>query len=78
MHFDERSTKLPIFVAGSGERQGVECSICIDELAASVVGEKRGGSRAGKGVVKERRPQIVSVITQVAILRRVSRFKVQR
>ena len=36
-----------------------------------------GGSMTRKGVLKERLLQIVSVATQVAISRRVSRFKVQ-
>ena len=56
---------------------GVEGSYFIDQLAASVVGARDGGSMARKGVLKERLLQIVSVTTQVAISRRVSRFKLQ-
>ena len=49
----------------------------MDQLAASAMGRRYGGPVARKGVVKERLPQIVSVTTQVAISRRVSRFKLQ-
>ena len=58
-------------------RLGEESSTFIDQLAASVVGGRDGGSMATKEAVKERLQQIVSVGTQVAISRRVSRFKLQ-
>ena len=41
------------------------------------MGARVRGSMATKGVVKEHLYQIVSVTTQVAISRRVSRFKLQ-
>ena len=58
-------------------RLGEESSTFIDQLAASVVGGRDGGSMATKEAVKERLLQIVSVTTQVAISRMVSRFKLQ-
>ena len=75
--FDERSHKLATLAVESFGRLGVEGSKFIDQLAASVVGGRDGGSMGRKGVVKERLLQIVSVTTQVAISRRVSRFKLQ-
>ena len=75
--FDERSDKLTPFAVESFGRLGVEGSYFIDQLAASVVGGRDGGSMARKGVLKERLLQIVSVTTQVAISRRVSRFELQ-
>ena len=62
---------------GSFGRLGVEGSNFIDQLAASVVGGRDGGSIARKGVVKERLLQILSVTTQVAISWRVARFTLQ-
>ena len=62
---------------GSFGRLGVEGSKFIDQLATSVVGGREGGSMGRKGVVKGRLLQIVSVTTQVAISRGVSRFKLQ-
>ena len=56
-------------------RLGRESSYFIDQLAASVVGGRTGGSMTRKGVVKERLLQIVPVTAQVAISRKVSRFK---
>ena len=56
---------------------GVEGNNFVDQLAASVVGGRDGGSMARKGVVKGRLLQIMSVTTQVAISRRVARFKLQ-
>ena len=73
--FDERSRKLATFAVESFGRLGVEGSYFIDQLAASVVGGRDGGSMARKGVLKERILQMVSVTTQVAIPRQVSRFK---
>ena len=61
--FDERSHKLAILEVESFERFGVEGSIYIDQLAASVVGGRDRESMARKGVVKKRLMQIVSVTT---------------
>ena len=58
-------------------RLGVEGSNFIDQLAASVVGGRDGGSMTKKGVVKEHLLQIILVTAQVAISRRVSRVKFQ-
>ena len=58
-------------------KRQVEGSKFIDQLAASVVGGRNGGSMARKGVVKERLLQIISVTTQVAISRGVAWFKLQ-
>ena len=50
----------------------------IDQLAASVVGGRDGGSTGRKYLVKERLLQIVSVTTQhVVFSGRVSRFRLQ-
>ena len=76
--FDERSHKLATLAVESFGRLGVEGSNFIDQLAASVVGGRDGGSMARKGVVKERLLQIISLTTQFAISRRVARFKLQR
>ena len=73
--FDERSHKLTTVAVESFGRLGVEGSYFIDQLAASVLGGRGGGSMAKKGVLKERLLQIVSATTQVAISKRVSRFK---
>ena len=73
--FDERSHKLATLAVESFGRLGVEDSSFIDQLAASVVGGRDGGSMAREGVAKERLLQIISVTTQVAISRRVARFK---
>ena len=75
--FDERSHKLITFAVESFGRLGVQGSYSIDQLAASVVGGRNGGSIAKMGVLKERLLQIVSVTAQVAISRRVSRFQIQ-
>ena len=77
MSFYERSHKLSTFAVESFERLGVEGSNFIDHLAASVVGGRDGGSMARKGVMKERLIRFVSVTTQVAFSRRVSRFRLQ-
>ena len=73
--FDERSHKLATLAVESFGRLGVEGSNFIDQLAASVVGGRDGGSMARKGVVKEL--QIISMATQVVNSRRVARFKLQ-
>ena len=77
LSFDERSHKLATLAVESFGRFGVEGSNFIDQLAASVVGGRDGGSMARKGVVKECLLQIIAVTTQVAISRRVARFKLQ-
>ena len=77
MSFDERSHKLTTLAVENFGRLGVEGSNFIDQLAASVAGGRDGGSMARKGVVEERLLQIISVTTQVAISRRVARFKLQ-
>ncbi|CAB1096631.1 unnamed protein product [Ectocarpus sp. CCAP 1310/34] len=56
-------------------RLGEEGYEFIDELATHAVGGRDGGTMALKGVFKERLLQIVSVATQVAISRRVQRYK---
>ena len=75
--FDGRSHKLATLAVESFGRLGDEGGNFIDQLAASVAGGKDGGSMARKGVVKEHLPQIISMTTQVAISRRVSRYKLQ-
>lgn len=73
--FDERSHKLVTLAVESFGRLGQEGSEFIDQLAASVVGGRDGGSQAKKGICKERLLQIISVTAQVAISRRVHRYK---
>ena len=78
MSFDERSHKLVTLAVESFGRLGVEGSNFIDQLAASVVGGRDGGSMGRKRVVKERLLQIDSVTTHRSIFfRRVSRFRLQ-
>ena len=59
----------------SFSRLGEEGYEFIDELATHAVGGRDGGTMALKGVFKERLLQIASVATQVAISRRVQRYK---
>ena len=73
--FDERSHKLITLAVESFGRFGRERSEFIDQLATSVVGGRDGGAMAKKGICTERRLQKVSVASQVAILRRVHRYK---
>ena len=73
--FDERNHKLITLAVESFGRLGKEGSELIDQLAASVVGGTDGGSLSRKGVWKEYLFQIISVTTQVAISRRVHRYK---
>ena len=47
----------------------------VDELSTHVVGGRDGGSMGRKGVFKERMMQIISVTAQVAISRRVARYR---
>ena len=75
MSFDERSYKLATLAVESFGRLGKEGSDLIDQVAASIVGGTDGSSLARKGVCKERLFQIISVTTQVAISRRVHRYK---
>ena len=77
MSLDERSHKLATLAVESFGRLGVEGNNFIDQLAASVVGGRDGGSMTKKGVVKEHLLQIILVTAQVAISRRVSRVKFQ-
>ena len=53
MSLDERSHKLATLAVESFGRLGVEGNNFIDQLAASVVGGRDGGSMTRKGVVKE-------------------------
>ena len=62
-------------VLGVAEGLGREGSEFIDQLAMSVVGGKDGGAMARKGICKQRLQQIISVTSQVAISRRVLRYK---
>ena len=57
-------------------RQASEDVLDVDELATHAAGGRDGGSMAQKGVFKERLLlQVISVATQVAISRRVERYK---
>ena len=69
--FNEWRRKPATLTVESFGRLWAEASNFIDQLVASVVGSRDGGSMGRKGVVKERLLQIVSVTTQVAISRRV-------
>ena len=75
MSFDERSYKLATLAVESFGRLGKEGRDLIDQVAASIFGGTDGASLARKGVCKERLLQIISVTTQVAISRRVHRYK---
>ena len=73
--FDERSYKLATLAVESFGRLGKEGSDLIDQVAASMVGGTDGSSLARKGVCKRRLLQIISMVTQAAISRRMQRFK---
>ncbi len=73
--FDERSFKLVPLAVESFGRLGVSGYELVDQLATSMVGGSGGGDVTQKGVVKERLLQIISVTTQVAISRRVHRYR---
>ena len=73
--FDERSFKLTTLAVESFGRLGEEGYQFIDELATHAAGGRDGESMALKGVFKERLLQVISVATQVAISRRVQRYK---
>ena len=76
MSFDERSyCKLTTLAVDSFGRLGEEGYKFIDELATHAAGVRDGGSMAKKGVFKERFLEIISVATQVAVSRRVQRYK---
>ena len=77
MSFDEWSHNLATLGVESFGCLRIEDNNFIDQLTTSVVGGRDGGSMTWKGMVKERLLQIVWVTTQVAISRRVSRFKLQ-
>ena len=75
--FEERNHKLVTLAVESFEHVGREGSELIDhQLAMSVVGRRDGGVTAKKGIYKKRLLQVVSVTFQVAISRRVRRYKV--
>ena len=73
--FDKCSYKLAILAVESFGRLGKEGSDLINQVAASIVGGTDGSSLARIGVCKERLFQVISVITQVVILRRVHQYK---
>jgi len=73
--FDERSFKLVTFAVESFGRLGEEGYEFIDQIATHAVGGRNGGNMSRRGIVKERILQVVSVATQVAISRRVHRYK---
>ena len=73
--FDERSHELVTLAVESFRRLGREGSKFIDQLATSVVGGRDGRAMAKKGICKERLLPVVSVTSQVAISRRVHRYK---
>ena len=59
--FDERSHKLATLAVETFGRLGVEGSNFIDQLPASVVGGRDGGSMTRNGVVNEHLLQIISI-----------------
>ena len=73
--FDERSYKLATLAMESSGRLGRGRSDLIDQVAATIVGGTDASSLARKGVCKERLFQTISVTTQVAISRRVHRYR---
>ena len=73
--FDERSYKLATLAVESFGRLGKEGSDLIDQMAACIVGGTDASSLGRKGVCKERPFPIISVTTQVAISRRVHRYR---
>ena len=75
MSFDECSYKLTTLVVESFGHLGKEDSYLINHVAASIVGGTDGTSLARKSVGKKRFLQKISVTTQVAISRRVNRYK---
>ena len=73
--FDQRSYKLCTFaVECFGCLGGMDCEF-VNQLATHVVGGQDGGEISIKRVVKERLLQVVSVISQVAVSRRVRAFE---
>ena len=73
--FNERSNELVTLAVESLGCLGKEGSELIDKLAASIVGGTDGGSLTRKSVCEEHLFQTISVTTQVAISRRVHRYK---
>ena len=72
--FDERSFKLATLAVESFGHLGDSGCKFIDQLASSIAGGIER-ERAMKGVCKEKLLQIISVTSQVAISRKVSRYK---
>ena len=70
--FDERSFKLATLAVESFGRLGESDYKFVDQLASSIAGGV-DGERALKGVCEEKLLQIISVTSQVAISRKVSR-----
>ena len=74
--FDEGSYKLATLVVESfGRRLGKEVSDLIDQVAASIAEGTDESCLWRKGICQERLFQIIAVTTQVAISRRVNRYK---
>ena len=73
--FDECSHKLVTTAVEIFGCLGRERSDFIDQLATSVIGVREGGGMAKKGICRDRFLQIVSVTSEVAISRRVHRYK---
>ena len=73
--FDVCSYKLADLAVESFGRLGKESNDVIDQVAASIVGGLDGAPLARKGVCKERLLLIIPLSTQVAISRRVYRYK---
>ena len=73
--FKERSHKLVTRAVKNFGRLGKEGSEFSDQLAASIVGGADGEFFPRKGVCKEHLFQVISVTTQIAVLRRVRQYK---
>lgn len=75
MSLDERSHNLVTLAAESFGRPGKEGNDLTDQLVASVVRRTTGGSLSRKGVCKKGKFKILSGTIQVAISRRLYRYK---
>ncbi|CAM9947560.1 unnamed protein product [Choristocarpus tenellus] len=73
--FDLRSYNLNTFAVASFGCLDKQAECFLDELATHMVGGRGTGGYSRKGVVKSRLRQMVSVTMQVALPRRVMRFK---
>ena len=71
----ERRQKLVIITVESFGVLGREESEFIDQLATSAIGGRNAVGMAKKGICKKRPVLIISVTSQVAISRRVHRYK---